>query len=117
MRWKRKERQAIEAQIKEYEKKIINPLFLHTCILCVKFDSCYQCPNNIICELLNLNWFLQLPCKRNKEYFIEKFRLSKVMDWNKFVRNMQQLKFRRQMWGDALQLTKRDFVKKYKREG
>lgn len=48
--------------------------------------------------------------------FVEDFHLSKVKQFKGFCRNMQQLKFRRQMWEDSLQLTKREFIGKYKSE-
>lgn len=117
MRWIKKEREAIESQIKEYEKKIGNTRYKRLCIFCLRFsEDCDDCPNHKINVILNIDED-KGTCGSNRVYFIKKFHLPKSKRLRDFNANMQQLKFRKKMWEDSLDLTKREFVKKYKREG
>jgi len=124
MRWTKKEREAIEAQILEYENKIENTRYIKRCIFCHQFnksDDCENCPNIKINKILDIEKrdSGQGECFANDNYFIAKFNLPTFSDihcFGRFINNIQQLKFRRQMWQDSLDLTKREFLKKYKKE-
>jgi len=130
MRWTKKEREAIEKQIKEYERKIENTRCKRRCVFCLEFNLighlyCDSCPNIKINSILDVkknkdingeDFSPYLDCVNNASYFQERFNLDTRRQFKGFDLNMERLRFRRRMWQDSLDLTKREFVKKYKKE-
>ena len=116
MRWTKKEREAIEEQIKEYERKIGNTRCYRRCIFCRKYHpyDCAGCPNGKINSILNISGVSSFDCFNNAFYFQEKFSLDRREQFQGFDINMQQLKFRKKMWEDSLSLNKKEFIRKYK---
>ena len=118
MRWTKNEKKLIQRQIEEYDKKMNNTKHRRKCAFCRKGDPiCSKCPNLKICKILKIHHSRFISCYDNYYYLVDKFNLSQKVQFKDFTENMEQVEFRRKMWQDALDMCKKDFVKKYKKEG
>jgi len=119
MKWTRKQREAIEEEIKIYNKGIkagFSDLYIgcqfpldysNACCYCAFCDisTCDVCPNAKISQMLG---YPGEHCYFNLDYFRQHFDINTTE---------QHARFRRLMWKRALKLTKKEWLKIYKKKG
>jgi len=118
MKWTKKQREAIEEEIKLYDKGIKAgfidiylgpgfPLEMSNancyCAFC-GIGPCNECPNAKITHMLG---YPDEHCYLNLDYFLQHFHIKT---------NEQHARFRRLMWKRALKLTQKEWLKIYKKE-
>ena len=134
MRWSKKNKGLIKQLVDRYhwmfEKKSRTREFMEECPFCsFYYDPVHHCddgcPNVIITNILNfynkkdklkLNCFkhehyIKLDCFMNACYIGLKFRNERP------CKTPSNIKKRLRFWQDAFELTKKEFIKKYKKKG
>ena len=119
MRWNKEKREAILATIEHYKKALKGKEKVwknSKCPLCIKYrildgKMCDKCPNKKIIKLFGIPQRFTMPCERSLSLpaFLYWYKEGRIRRFGKkFI--LKRMEF----WQDALNLTQKQFIKKWR---